>query len=486
MKNINKNIEERKLHEECGVFGVMDMSRQHDVVSTTYLALYALQHRGQMSAGIAVSDDGVMRGVRDAGLVPDVLDRQALDQLGSAEIAIGHVRYGTVANADAASAQPLIVRHVKGNIAICFNGALTNAVELRRELEMEGAIFHTLTDCEVIAQVFTRERIHSSSTEEALEKAMDKLKGAYSILMMSARKLVAARDPRGFRPLCIGKIGKDYAISSESCAFDALGGELVRDVEPGEVVVIRDSELTSLRSHCGQKSGLCVFEFVYFARPDSFIDGSSVHEARQRAGAYLALEHPVAADVVVGVPDSGLDAALGYARQSGIPYGIGLIKNRYIGRTFIEPTQRQRESAVKIKLNAVRQVVAGKRVILIDDSIVRGTTSARIVRILREAGATEVHMRISSPPFVYPCYFGTDIDSRDKLIANRLDHDGIAKSIGVDSLGYLSVDNVKKIALNNHLDFCVGCFTGEYPVEPPEQVENDKFSTPIGMRAKEE
>lgn len=471
-----------KVHEECGVFGLMDMSGRRDVVGTAYLALYALQHRGQMSCGIAVSDDGILRGVRDAGLVPDVLDREALSYLGGGEIAIGHVRYGTIQNADAASAQPLIIRHIKGNVAICFNGALTNAVELRRELELDGAIFHTLTDCEVIAHVFTRERLSSASTEEALERAMLKLKGAYSIVMMSARKLIAARDPKGFRPLCIGRLDGNYAVSSESCAFDALGGEIVRDVEPGEIVVIRDGELSSLRSHCGQKSGLCVFEFVYFARPDSVIDGSSVHEARQRAGAYLALEHPVAADVVVGVPDSGLDAALGYARQSGIPYGIGLIKNRYIGRTFIEPTQTQRENAVRIKLNAVRQVVNGKRVILIDDSIVRGTTSARLVRMLREAGATEVHMRISSPPFLYPCYFGTDIDSRDKLIACRLTHDEIAESIGVDSLGYLSVDNIKKIALNNKLDFCVGCFTGEYPVDPPEKVENDKFSTPISER----
>ncbi len=474
-------MQEAKLHEECGVFGVADASGQRDVVGTTYMALYALQHRGQMSCGIAVSNDGVLRGVRDRGLVPDVLDQEALSYLGQGQIAIGHVRYGTQQNADRASAQPLVLRHIKGNFALCFNGALTNAVELRRELELDGAIFHTLTDCEVIAHVFTRERLRASSTEEALERAMGKLKGAYSIVMMSARKLIAARDPKGFRPLCIGRLGDSYAFSSESCAIDALGGELVRDVEPGEIVVVKNGELSSITTHCGQKSGLCVFEFVYFARPDSVIDGSSVHEARQRAGAYLALEHPVAADVVVGVPDSGLDAALGYARQSGIPYGIGLIKNRYIGRTFIEPTQTQRENAVRIKLNAVRHVVEGKRVVLIDDSIVRGTTSARIVGILREAGAKEVHMRISSPPFLNPCYFGTDIDSKDKLIACRLKHDEIAKAIGVDSLGYLSVDNIKKIALNNKREFCVGCFTGEYPVDPPKVVENDKFSTPISL-----
>lgn len=472
-----------KLHEECGVFGIADPSRKTNVVGTTYMALYALQHRGQMSCGIAVSDDGILRGVRDSGLVPDVFDHDAIERLGSGEMAIGHVRYGTTDNADSASAQPLVIRHIKGNVAICFNGALTNAAQLRNELEMDGAIFHTLTDCEVIAYVFTKERIHSSSTEEALEKAMDRLQGAYSIVMMSATKLIACRDPQGFRPLCMGKVNGCYTFSSESCAIEALGGHLERDVKPGEIVVIKDNTLTSLTKHCGQKTGLCVFEFVYFARPDSVIDGSSVHEARQRAGSYLALEHPVAADVVIGVPDSGLDAALGYAKQSGIPYGIGLIKNRYIGRTFIEPTQIQRENAVRIKLNAVRNVVEGKRVVMIDDSIVRGTTCARIISLLREAGAKEVHMRVSSPPFVNPCYFGTDIASKDKLIACRLTHDEIAKQISVDTLGFLSVDNIRKIAKDTQLDFCVGCFTGEYPVDPP-QDHADKYAEPIGKSKK--
>ncbi len=469
---------EQKLHEECGVFGIYSERDDQRVASSAYLALYALQHRGQMSCGIAVGDHGVIKSYKDNGLVPEVFSRDVLDSLGDGHIAVGHVRYGTSDNADRANAQPMVVRHVRGNIALCFNGQLTNAQELRRELELSGAIFHTTNDCEVIAYVFTRERLKTASTEEALAETMKKLRGAYSIVMMSAKKLLACRDPQGFHPLCIGKREGQIIFASETCALSTLNAEIVRDVAPGEIVVASEKGFDSIPALCGQKSGLCVFEFVYFARPDSIIDGAGVHQARQRAGAYLALEHPVAADVVVGAPDSGLDAALGYAHQSGIPYEMGFIKNRYVGRTFIEPTQQMREDAVRIKLSAIKSVVSGKRVILVDDSIVRGTTCARTVRLLREAGATQVHMRVSSPPFIHPCYFGTDVPSEDKLIACRLNSDveAIAKEIGVDSLGYLSVEDIRKIAVGCGLDFCVGCFTGEYPAPAPEPQPADKFA----------
>ena len=371
-------------------------------------------------------------------------------------------------------------------MVIAHNGNLTNAADLREELENNGAIFHTTSDTEVIAYTMTKERIQSGSIEEALEKTMYQIKGAYSLVIMSPQKLIAARDPEGFRPLCMGKLGEKILFASESCALDTLGAEFVRDIDPGEIVVVDENGVRSIRTHCKEnyKGHFCVFEFVYFARPDSVIEGSSVHNARQRAGAFLALEHPVDADVVIGVPDSGLDAALGYAKESGIPYGVGFIKNRYVGRTFIQPTQGQRENAVRIKLNAVSATVKNKRVVLIDDSIVRGTTSARIVKLLRDAGAKEVHMRISCPPFTNPCYFGTDIDSKDKLIACKMSIDEIAKHIGVDSLGYLSLEHIKKIAGDARCDFCVGCFNGEYPVQPPKSVKKNKFEMKISESMK--
>ncbi len=471
------------LHEECGVFGIFEPTVSN-VAQSTYFALYALQHRGQESCGIAVNEDGLFRSHRDSGLVPEVFTPNILEKLGRGNIAVGHVRYSTTGVAHVSNAQPLVVRHVKGTMAVAHNGNLVNAYELRREYEMEGAIFHTSTDSEVIAYAITKARLKTDSIENAVEEAMKVLRGAYSLVIMSPQKLIAARDPQGFHPLCIGKT-QDGAIvfASESCALDSINAEFVRDVKPGEIVVASEDGMYSIETHCGQKTGMCVFEFVYFARPDSVIAGASVQEARQRAGAFLALEHPIQADVVIGVPDSGLDAALGYARQSGIPYDVGFIKNRYVGRSFIQPTQGQREDAVKIKLNAVKAVVDGKRVIMIDDSIVRGTTSARIVNLLREAGAKEVHMLVSSPPFMYPCYFGTDIDSQDKLIACRLDTvEEIAREIGVDSLGYLSVDSVKKIAKNANCEFCDGCFTGHYPVEPPAETPKDKFEQKISKK----
>lgn len=465
-----------QIHEECGVFGIYSPESSSSVVGDTYMALYALQHRGQQSCGIAVNDDGVIRSYRDLGLVPDTFNKQVLSDLGSGRMAVGHVLYGAT-NPERADAQPLVVRHIKGSMALAFNGALVNAPELKEELELKGAIFHSNSDAEVISHVIINERLHTNSIEEAIEKAMDKLKGAYSMVVMSPQKLMAVRDPQGIRPLAMGKMGGEIVFASESCAFDSIGAKFVRDVRPGEIIVVDRSGVRSLESHCGQKSGLCVFEYVYTARPDSVIEGESVHMARKRAGAFLAQEHPVEADIVIGSPDSGLDAALGYAEESGIPYGIGFIKNRYIGRTFILPTQKERERAVHIKLNVLEAAVKGKRVVLVDDSIVRGTTSIQITKMLRDAGATEVHLRISSPPFINPCYFGTDIDSKDKLIACRMSQEEIRRTLDVDTLGYLSIEHCAQIAqTTTGCEFCMGCFTGKYPIDVPEEKPCDKFS----------
>ncbi|SDN24126.1 amidophosphoribosyltransferase [Acetanaerobacterium elongatum] len=470
------------IHEECGVFGIYSKERG-PVAASAYFALYALQHRGQESCGIAVNDDGVITAHKDIGLVPEVFNADVLKKLGEGNMAVGHVRYSTTGNQSRLNAQPLVIKHVKGKMVLAHNGNLVNADTLREELEMGGAIFHTTNDTEVIAYIITQARLNAPSIEAAVEKAMEKIKGAYSLIIMSPQKLIAARDPVGFRPLCMGRRGEDIVFASESCALDSLGAEFIRDLDPGEIVVVDKNGIRSLKGHCkGQKGSLCVFEFIYFARPDSVIEGASVHNARLRAGAYLALEHPVQADVVVGVPDSGLDAAIGYSRQSGIPYGIGLIKNRYVGRTFIQPSQAQREDAVKIKLNVLKATVAGKRVVLVDDSIVRGTTSARIVKLVREAGAKEIHMRISAPPFMNPCYFGTDIDSKENLIACKMSIDEIAKEIGVDSLGFISTDSVRRIAEGARCGFCDACFTGNYPVETPVNISKDKFESKISAK----
>lgn len=463
-----------KLHEECGVFGIYD-NDDLDVVTSTYLALYALQHRGQESCGIAVNDDGVITGYKDLGLVTDVFKPEVLERLGTGKMAVGHCLYGTAESDKRENAQPMTIRHVKGQMAIANNGSILNALELREKLEMQGAIFHSTSDAELIAHMITRERLTAHSIEEAICQAMDKLYGVYSMVVMSPTKLIGVRDPLGMRPLSIGKCGDSYVLASETTALDSVGAHFVRDVKPGEIVIIDKDGLRSIEKHCGRKPNLCVFEFVYFARPDSVIEGTSVHIARQKMGEFLAQEHPVEADLVMGVPDSGNDAALGYANASGIPYGIGLIKNKYIGRTFILNTQKQRENAVRIKLNAIADIVRGKRVVLVDDSIVRGTTSARIVRMLREAGAKEVHMRISSPPFRYPCFFGTDIDSPERLIANNMTIDEIGQKIGVDSLGFLSLENIVKVAEKSDCDFCTGCFSGEYPLNVENAGKVSKF-----------
>ncbi|MDE6732220.1 MAG: amidophosphoribosyltransferase [Oscillospiraceae bacterium] len=466
----------KSIHEECGVFGIYT-NKPTDVATSAYFALYALQHRGQESCGIVVNERGVFKTHKGLGLVNEVFTQRVLSEFEESRIAIGHVRYSTTGNVNTANCQPMTVRHIKGALAIAHNGNLINALDLRKEFEMNGAIFHSTSDTEVISYAITRERLESHSIQEALEKAMYKIKGAYSLVLMSPKKLIAARDPHGFRPLCLGELpdGEGYVVASESCAFDSIGARFVRDIKPGEIVVIDENGVESIETHCGQKSSLCVFEFVYFARPDSVIEGASVHNARLRAGHFLAKEHPVEADVVIGCPDSGLDAALGFSQASGIPYGVGFIKNRYIGRTFIQPTQGMRDNAVKIKLNVIRETVEGKRVVLVDDSIVRGTTSAKVVKLLRNAGAKEIHMRISAPPFISECYFGTDIDSKENLIANKHTVEEIAQIIGVDSLGFLSTDGVISIAENAGCEFCRGCFTGEYPIEVPKEFPKDKF-----------
>ncbi len=466
------------LHEECGVFGIFENKTTY-VAQSAYLALYALQHRGQESCGIAVNDDGVFSHHRGDGLVPDVFTKEKIEQLGMGNMAIGHVRYSTTGGKNINNIQPLVIRHIKGNLALAHNGNLVNAFEIRREFELRGGIFHGTSDTESIAYSIVSNRLNSKSTEEAIEKTMHSIRGAYSCIVMTATKLIAFRDPNGFRPLCIGTLpDSGYVVASESCALDTLGAKLYRDVKPGEIVVISSEGIKSIDTHCKSKGTICVFEYIYFARPDSVIEGVSVQHARMRAGEFLAKESPVDADIVIGVPDSGLDAALGYSVQSGIPYGIGFIKNRYIGRSFIQPSQNQRTNAVKIKLNAVKENIKGKRVIMVDDSIVRGTTCARIVSLLREAGAKEVHMRVSSPPFKSPCYFGTDVDSRENLIACRYDSvEDIAKVIGVDSLAYLSIDATHHLAENACTEFCDGCFTGKYPVEVPSEMPKDKFET---------
>lgn len=473
----------RHLHEECGVFGVYSQATT-DVASLAYYALYALQHRGQESCGIVVNDDGLFSTYRDVGLVNEVFPAERLAALGTGNIAVGHVRYGTTGSDNKRNVQPIVINHYKGRMALAHNGNLTNSHQLRAELESHGSIFHTTSDTEVISYLIVQERLRCGSIEEAVSAAMNRIEGAYSLVISSPSKLIAVRDPHGFRPLCMGKMKNgELVFASESCALDAIGAKLERDILPGEIVVVDKNGVKSDTSHCGQAGKrLCVFEFIYFARPDSVIDGSSVQTARQRAGAFLALEHPVQADIVIGVPDSGLDAALGYARQSGIPYGIGFIKNKYIGRTFISPTQALRENEVHIKLNPIRSVVEGKRVVLIDDSIVRGTTSRRIVRLLRSAGAREVHMRVSAPPFVGACYYGTDIDDPSKLIANNHSVEEIAQMIGADSLGYLSLEDVVKLADNTENGFCTACFGGGYPTTVPEDGGKDRFECKISER----
>ena len=476
-EEIDRNLEETGLKEECGVFGIYDFDG-HDVASTIYYGLFALQHRGQESCGIAVSETNGPKGKvtshKGMGLVNEVFAQENLEVM-KGDIGVGHVRYSTAGASIRENAQPLVLNYVKGTLALAHNGNLINAAELRHDLEYTGAIFQTTIDSEVIAYHIARERLNTKTVEEAVNRACQKIKGAYSLVVMSPRKLIGARDPYGFKPLCIGRRGNSYIITSESCALDTIGAEFVRDVFPGETVTITpDGGITSDMSRAlpKEQEARCIFEYIYFARPDSHIDGVSVYSSRIQAGRFLAMDSPVDADLVVGVPESGNAAALGYSLESGIPYGTAFVKNSYVGRTFIKPKQSSRESSVKVKLNVLKEAVNGKRIIMIDDSIVRVTTSDRIVRMLRDAGASEVHVRISSPPFLWPCYFGTDVPARDQLIAYNRTIEEIRNIIGADSLGYLKMDRLREMV--NGLNICTGCFNGNYPMDPPtEDIRGD-------------
>lgn len=465
---MNSEMSEHGLHEECGVFGMYDLDGE-DVASTIYYGLFALQHRGQESCGIAVSDTegpkGQVSAQKGMGLVNEVFDAEGLEKL-KGNIGVGHVRYSTAGASNAQNVQPLVLNYVKGTLMLAHNGNLVNAKELREQMEYTGAIFQTTIDTEVIAYLIARERLHVPTAEEAVKNAMMKLRGAYSIIISSPRKLIGARDPHGFRPLVIGKRDNGYILASESCALDAVGAEFVRDVKPGEIVMLDADGIQSDETLCSAESARCIFEYIYFARPDSYVDGISVYNSRIMAGKILAQMHPAEADIVVGVPESGNVAAMGFALESGIQYGTAFIKNSYVGRTFIKPKQSARESSVKIKLNVLKEVVRGKRVVMVDDSIVRGTTSERIVRMLKAAGATEVHVRISSPPFLNPCYFGTDVPSCDQLIAYNNTIEEVCKKIGADSLGYLDGERLHEL-IGGDRNYCDACFSGKYPVDPP-------------------
>ena len=480
-----------KIHEECGVFGIIGAGISESVWAA-YFALYALQHRGQESCGIALNCGGYICGHADTGLVNEVFSKDKIEEIcreverrvpdEGITTAIGHVRYGTTGTSSRANAQPMVVFHHSGTMALAHNGNLTNAAELREELELNGAIFHSSSDTEVISYIITKERVKKPSLADAVMAAVKRLKGAYSLVITSGNELVAVRDIHGFRPLCIGKLNAGYVFASESCALDSVGAEFVRDVLPGEIIIADINGLRSIKDMCNTAPmSLCVFEYIYFARPDSVIEGASVHFVRQKLGEYLASEHAIEADVVIGVPDSGLDSAVGYAKASGIPYEIGFIKNKYIGRSFIRPTQAQRQNDVRIKLNPIARVVSGKRVVMIDDSIVRGTTSARIVRLLREVGAKQVHVRVTAPPFINACYFGTDIDSPEYLIASKHSPQEISKLIGADSLGFLDIRCIKELGKELNIGFCDACFSGNYPVMPRKIDNKAKFERKIEL-----
>lgn len=476
--NNNVFVNQDELHEECGVFGIYDRNGG-EVASSIYYGLLALQHRGQESCGIAVSDTegpkGKVNAYKGMGLCNEVFTPEVVEAL-HGNIGVGHVRYSTAGSSTRENAQPLVLNYVKGTLALAHNGNLVNAPELRRELEYTGAIFQTTVDSEVIAYHIARERIQTATVEDAVANAMKKIRGAYALVIMSPRKMIGARDPYGFKPLCIGKKDNAYILVSESCALDTIDAKFVRDVEPGEVVTITKDGLSSNKVMCLEdrsKQARCIFEYIYFARPDSVFDGVSVYHSRIHAGRCMAKDSPMEADLVVGVPESGNAAALGYSMESGIPYGTAFVKNSYVGRTFIKPKQSSRVSSVKVKLNVLKEAVAGKRVIMIDDSIVRGTTSHLIVKMLRDAGATEVHVKVSAPPFLYPCYFGTDIPSKDQLIAHNRTVEEIRDVIGADSLSYLKMERLNEMA--EGLPICRGCFSGVYPIEPPAEDIRGEF-----------
>ena len=456
-----------KIKEACGVFGIYDFSG-NDAAPSVYYGLSALQHRGQESCGIAVSDTAGPRGNinfhKGMGLVSEVFKEESLRAL-HGNLGIGHVRYSTTGAAELSNAQPLVLSYIKGTLALAHNGNLVNADALRDRLAKTGAIFHTTTDSEVIAHCIVRERLHSETVEEAVQKAAGMIRGSYALVIASPRKLIGVRDPLGLKPLCLGRRDNAYLLASESCALQSAGAEFVRDILPGEIVTITREGISSDCTLCQEKKAHCIFEYIYFARLDSTLDGVDIYDARLRAGAALARSYPADADLVCGVPDSGIPAALGYARASGIPFGSAFYKNSYVGRTFIKPTQEERVSSVRMKLSVLKSAVAGKRLVLVDDSIVRGTTIARLIHMLKEAGAHSVHVRISSPPFLYPCYFGTDVPSHQQLIASSHSAEEIRAITGADSLAYMKLEDLTYMA--DGLPLCRACFDGQYPMEVP-------------------
>lgn len=457
--------DDEKIKEECGVCGVYDVSGE-DVAPDIYYGLSALQHRGQESCGIAVSDTagpkGNMNVHRGMGLVSEVFKESTLSPL-KGNLGVGHVRYSTTGETTINNAQPLVLNYIKGTLAMAHNGNLVNTEELKNELALLGAIFHTTTDSEVIAHIIARERVNTKSVEEAITKVAKQIRGAYGLVIASPRKLVGVRDPLGLKPLCIGKKGTKYIITSESCALSAIGADFVRDIEPGEIVTITSEGISSNKSLCGDKKAHCIFEYIYFARLDSKIDGISVYDSRLKAGAALAKAYPVDADIVAGVPESGVAAAIGYAKESGIPFGQIFYKNGYVGRTFIKPTQKERESSVRLKLSVLEPAVKDKNIVLVDDSIVRGTTIANLIRLLKKAGAKSVHVRICSPPFLYPCYFGTDVPSNKQLIASSHSTEEIRQMIDADSLGYMKIEDLQSMV--EDLPICKACFDNNYPMK---------------------
>ena len=465
-----------ELKEECGVFGIYTKESKEELIGQVCVGLSALQHRGEESCGVAINEDGILHFHKDVGLVSEVFTKEVQSSMPQGKMAIGHVRYSTTGISKKENAQPMVVRHKKGNLAVVHNGNLTNAVELKRELEEQGAIFTTTSDTEIICHVIVRERLKAKSIEEAVKNTMKIIKGAYSLLILSPQKMIAVRDPQGFKPLCMGYLDENIVFASESCALDIMGAKFERDIEPGEVVTITNNELVSEKILPNEKKGLCVFEYIYFARPDSTIDGINVHIFRENAGRCLARQAPVDVDLIASVPDSGNDAALGYSKESKIPYDIVFVKSKYVGRTFIQNTQNKRKKLVNLKLNPLRHTVNGKKIVLVDDSIVRGTTITKVIKSLREAGAKEVHIRVAAPPFVDVCYFGTDVDKKENLIANNKTVEDIRKEIGADSLEYLSLENLKEIIKDCKVEsFCDGCFTGKYPIEVPENIDKESF-----------
>lgn len=473
---IDKRLD--KINDECGVFGFYNNDGL-DIVEITHDGLYGLQHRGQESVGITVIDNEEPFTVKNTGIVSTVLTPKSLSKLPRGKISVGHVRYTASSYLDKAATQPLVMRYIQGSLALANNGAISNFAQIREKLEKGGAIFQSNSHAEIIGYMIATKRVECSTIEDAVLGTMEQLKGAYSMVISSPSKLMGVRDPHGFRPLCIGRLNNSYIISSESCAIDSVGGEFIRDVEPGELVVIDEEGFHSYKCNKQKTKALCLFEYVYIARPDSVIDGVSVNIARRRAGEILYKEHPVDADIVCGVPDSGLDAAQGFAQASGIAYATAFIKNKYIGRTFAGASNKKKERLLKTRLNVLKNIVKGKRVVIIDDSIVRGGTSAHIVKLLKSAGAVQVHMRISSPQFIYPCYFGVDLPSRDELISNRMSSEGLCREIGADSLGFMSIEGLHQIAGDCHIGLCDGCFSGEYQADVPTKIYRDKFASKI-------